>query len=87
MGIAIKESTSYTLTSVILKVDVVCDVAMTSNPNVLTTELCDHLYNQYIDNTCCYSFFIYPTGRIRVCMIRFVSTGENRGNLMLYATI
>ena len=24
-------------------------------------------------------FFIYPTGRIRVCKIRFVSTGENRG--------
>ena len=23
--------------------------------------------------------FIYPTGLIRVCKIRFVSTGENRG--------
>ena len=30
-------------------------------------------------NTCCYSIFIYPTGWIRVCKIRFVSTGEYRG--------
>ena len=66
------------LTSVILIVDVVCDVAMTSSPNVLTTELRDVLYNQCIDKPCCCSFFIYPTGRIRVCKIRFVSTGENR---------
>ena len=78
-GVAINKSHSYTLTSAILIVDVVCDVALMSNPNSLTTELRDLLYNQCIDNTCCYSFFIYPTDRIRVCKIRFVSTGENRG--------
>ena len=58
----------------------VCDVAMTSTPNVLATELRDLLYNQCIDSTGCYLFFIYPTGRIWVCKIRFVSTGENREN-------
>ena len=68
------------LTSAILKFDVVCDVAITSTPNVLTTELRDLLYNQCIDSTCCYSFFIYPMGRIRICKIRFVRTGENREN-------
>ena len=68
-----------TLTSTILKADVICGVVMTSIPNVLTTELRDFLYNQCIDNTCCYSFFIYPMGRIRVCKIRFVSPCENRG--------
>ena len=52
---------------------------LTSTPNVLTTELCDLLYNYCIQNTCCYSFFIYPTGRIRVGEIRFVSTCENLG--------
>ena len=57
VGVAINESRSYALTSIILKVDVVCDVAMTSIPNVLTTELRDLLYNQCIDNTC-YSFFL-----------------------------
>ena len=76
-------SCSYTFKSTILKFDVVCDVIMTSTPNALTTELCDLLYNQCIDNTCCYSFFIYPTGRIRVCKIRFVSTGENGGKACL----
>ena len=81
--VAIFESRSYTLTSAILNVDVVCDVAMMTTPNVLTTELHDLLYNQCIDNTCCYSIFIYPTGRIRVCKIRFVSTGENRGKSCL----
>ena len=77
--VEINESHYYTLTSAILKVDGVCDVAMTSSPNVLTTEFCDVLYNQCFDNKCCCLFFIYPTGRIRVCKIRFVSTGENRG--------
>ena len=62
------------LMSAILKVDVVCDVAMTSTPNVVTTEVRDLLYNQWIDNTCCCSFFIHHTGRIRVCKIRFGST-------------
>ena len=83
VGVKINESHSYMLTSAILKVDVICDIAMTSSPNVLTTELRDVLYNQCIDNTCCYSFFIYPMGWIRVCKIRFVSTGENRGKLCL----
>ena len=78
VGVALNESRSFTLTSAILKIDVVCDVAMTSTPNVLTTELRDLLYNQCVDNTCRYSFFIRTTCRIRVCKIRFVSTGENR---------
>ena len=55
IGVAINESHSYTLTSAILKVGVVCDIAMTLIPNVLTTELCDLLYSQCINNTCCYS--------------------------------
>ena len=84
LGVAINELRSYMLTSAILKVDVVCDVAMTSTPNILTTDLRDLLYNQYIDSTSCYSFFIYPMGRIRVCEIRFVSTAEN---LVWYARI
>ena len=67
------------MTSAILKADVVCDFVMTSTPNVLTTELHDLLYNQYNDNMCSYSFFIYPTHRTRVCKIRFVSMGENCG--------
>ena len=67
------------LMSPILKVDVICDIVMTSTQNVLTAELRDLLYNQCIYNTYSYSFFIYPTGRIRVCKIRFVSMGENRG--------
>ena len=65
VGVAINESCSYTLTSAILKVDVLCE-AMTSTRKVLTTELR------------CYSFFIYPTGHVRVCEIRLVSNGENR---------
>ena len=54
---------------------------MVGVPTSKTTELLDRLYNQSIQNTCCYSYFIYryPTGWIRVCKIRFVSTGENRG--------
>ena len=39
-------------------------------------ELRDVLYNQ-----CC--FLIYPRGRIMVCKISFVSTGENRGKSCL----
>ena len=79
VGVAINESRTYTLMFTILKVDIICDVALTSTPNVLTTELPDLLCNQCIDNTCCYSFFIYRTGQIRVCKIRFVRTGENCG--------
>ena len=59
VGVAIIESCSYTLMSAILKVDVVCDIAVTSIPNVLTTELCDLLHNQCIDNSCCYSFLAH----------------------------
>ena len=66
---AINELRSYTLTSAILKVDVICDVTMMSTPNVLTTGLRGLLYNQCIDDTCRYSFFIYPKGQIRVCKI------------------
>ena len=58
-GVAINEIRSYSLTSAILKVDFVCDVSMMSTPNVLMTELRDLLYNQCIDNMCCYSFYIY----------------------------
>ena len=76
------ESCSYRVTSAILKIDA-CEVAMTSTPNVLMTELGDLLYNQCIDNLYCYSFSIYPTGRLRVCKITFVSTGENRGKCCL----
>ena len=83
VGLVINVSSSYTLTPAILKVDVVYDVTMTSTPNVSRTDIRDLLYNQCIDNTCCYSFFICPTGRIRVCKTSFVSTGENRGKLCL----
>ena len=79
MRVAINVSRSYTLTSAILKVDVVCEVAMTSTPNVLKIELRDLLNNHCFDNMCSYSFFIYPTGRISVCKKRFLSTGENSG--------
>ena len=58
VGVTIKESRSYTLTSAILKVNLVCDVAKMSTRNVLTTELCDLLYNHCINNTCCYSFYL-----------------------------
>ena len=78
--VTINESCSYTLTSAILKVDVVYDVTMMSTPNTITTQLRDRLYNQCIDNTCWYSTFIYPTGWIRLCKIRFVCTVENHGN-------
>ena len=78
VGVAINESRSFTWMSAILKVEVICDVTMTSIPNVLTTELHDLLYNKCNDNTCCYSFFIYTTGRIKVCKIRFVTISKNR---------
>ena len=77
VGVPINESCSYMLTSAILKFDVVCVVAMKSTTNVLTTKLRDLLYNQCIGSTCWFSIFIHATGRIRVCKIRFVSTGEN----------
>ena len=67
------------MTSAILKVEVVRDAAMMSTLNLFTAELDDLLHNQCIDNTCCYLFFIYPTGWIKVCKIRFVNNGDNRG--------
>ena len=68
VGVAMNKSYCFTWTSAILKVDVLCDVIKA---------LRDLLYNQCIDNMCCYSFFICPTGRITVCKIRIVSKGEN----------
>ena len=79
---AIYESRSYTI-SVIFKVDVVCDITPTSTPNILMTELHDLLYDQCIDKTCCYLFFICPMDWIRICKIILVSTGENRGKACL----
>ena len=85
---AINESRSYMLTSAILKIDVLCEVTMMAIPSVLTTELCDCLVNQCIYNMVMIRFFIYPTGRIRVCKIRFVSTGENHGKpCLVYKTV
>ena len=53
------------------------EIAMMLTRKVLTTELRDLLYYPCIDKRC-YLFFICPTGRIRVCKRRFVSSGENR---------
>ena len=58
--VAINDSRFYTLMSAISKFDVVCHIAMTSSPNVLTTELRDLLYNQCIVKTCSYSIFSSP---------------------------
>ena len=63
---AINESCSYTLTSAILKIDVVCDVAMTSTSDILTTEVRDLLYNQYILTT-------------RVVILFYLSHGSGKG--------
>ena len=60
--VAINGSHSYTLTSAILKVDVVCDVAMTSTSNFLMTELHDLLHNQYIDDNVLLFGFYLPHG-------------------------
>ena len=61
-----------------MKADVVYDVAMTPTPNVLPTELHD-LYTINVLTTCVIRYFMYPMGQIRVCKIRFVSTGEYHG--------
>ena len=82
-GIAINKWCSYTLASAVLRVGVVCDVAMTSTPNVLMTQLCDLLYNQCIDNTGCYCYFICPAGRVWVCEVGFGSNGEGRGKICM----
>ena len=80
-GFSINASHVYMLTSAILKIVVEYDITMTPTPNILMTELRDLLYYHCIDNTCCYSIFIYPTGQIRVCQIRFVSTGESHKHI------
>ena len=74
--VAIKESCSYTLTSAILKSDVVCRVAMTSTPN--DRHMWRPIQQMYWQHML-FLFFIYPMGPIRVCKIRFVSTGANCG--------
>ena len=66
VGLTINQSHSYTLTSAIVKVLVVCDIAMTSTTNVLTTRVTW----PPIQPMCCYLIFICPTGRIRVCKIK-----------------
>ena len=43
--------------------------------SVLTMAYRDILYNQCISNTWKFSIFIFPTGQIRVCEIRFASIG------------
>ena len=58
----INKSRSYTLMSAILKSDLVCDVAMTSNPNVLMTELPDLLFSECIDNMRCFFDFYLSHG-------------------------
>ena len=78
VGVAINEPRSYTLTSAILKVDIICDVTMTSPHNVLITVTWLPIQPTYWQHVL-FSFFIYPTGWIRVCKIGFVSIGENRG--------
>ena len=69
-------SHSYMLTSAMLKAGVVYDFTMTSTPNVLTTNVTSYttivLTTHFVN-----CFLIYPIGWIRVCEIRFVSTGEN----------
>ena len=46
----------------------------------LTMAYRDVLHNQCIPNMSKFSIFIFPTGRIRVCGIRFASTGVTCGN-------
>ena len=75
-GVAFNESRSNTLTSAILNVGVVCDVSLMLTPNVRITW--PPLQPRYWKHVL-FFIFIYPTGRIRVCNIRFVSSGENRG--------
>ena len=80
--VAIKETCFHMLKSAILNVDAVWrrnDV----NYQHLKDRVMWHPIQRCIDNMCCYSFFICPTCRIRVCKIRFVSTGENRGKSCL----
>ena len=48
VGAAMNESRSLTLASDIMKIDVVCDVAMMSTPNVLTRELRNLPYNNVL---------------------------------------
>ena len=85
VDVVINKSRSHTLTSAILEVDVICDVTVSSTPNVLRTELRDLLYNQCIENTCCFLLFIYPTGQIRLCKKRLSALVKIAENLVWYA--
>ena len=68
----------------------ICHIVMTipwrlvtsllSVTSTLTMAYCDVLYNQCISNTWKFSIFIFPKGLIRVCEIRFASTGVICGN-------
>ena len=73
VGVCINESHSYSLSSAILEDDF---NSQRHNASYMTSS---YMTNQCIDMYC-YSIFICPTGWIRVCQIRFVSTGENCGN-------
>ena len=56
---------------------------MTSLRSVTSTLMManrDVLYNQVIPNTWKFLIFIFPRGRIRMCEIRFSSTGVICGN-------
>ena len=61
----------------ILKVDVVWDVAMASNPSILTIATWPPVQPMYWQHVLLFVFYLSYAGRIRVCKIRFVSTGEN----------
>ena len=73
VGVAINDLCSYTLPSVILKVDVLCDVNSTQSAvtsyttNVLTKVLLFIFYLSHVSDN--------------VCKIRFVSTGESHWKL------
>ena len=62
-GVTISKSRSYMWTSAKLKIDVVCNIAMMSTPKVLMTELCDLLYNHYIDNMLLFVLLSIPRVR------------------------
>ena len=86
VGVAINKSCSYTLTSAILKVEIDVNVSTSQwrqrRNDINSQRLNDSYVTSYTTNvltTFVICFFIYPTGRLRVFKVRFVSTGENRG--------
>ena len=56
-------------------------MSLRSVTSTLTMAYSDVLYNQCLSNTRKFSILVFPTGRIRVCEIRFTSTGVMSGNL------